>query len=225
MSNDCISWNIMEQSIDWRSGWNPHSIFLIKMKIYHQMIVIRFLFSSGTTVLWHEDVSRKSFQLRSDIFRNINWSNHHEHLRDLLRWSIKITLWSNTITTEVDAFLRASLVVWKKKRAFVPHDTTLVDDAATKRQHVEDSGSRICVTQRVWIRYKESEDEETSVVNSTLGFHDSRQCALHRPSGLINWLCSHRPRGKHVRCDKHRTRPKCDANKKMMRDDLASHLE
>ena len=56
-----------------------------------------------------------------------------------------------------------------KKTMLVPHDTTLVDHAATKRQHVEDSRSRICVTQRVWIRYKESDDEETSVVNSTIG--------------------------------------------------------
>ena len=51
--------------------------------------------------------------------------------------------------------------------------TALVDDATTKRQHVD------CVVQwstslnfwqnrRVWIRYKESDNEETSVVNWTL---------------------------------------------------------
>ena len=58
--------------------------------------------------------------------------------------------------------------------------TALVDDATTERQHYEESGSRLCVVQwstslkfslnrGVWIRNKERDDEETSVVICTLG--------------------------------------------------------
>ena len=89
-----------------------------------------------------------------------------------------------------NAFLRATN---SQKRSSLM--TALVDDATTKCQHVEDSGSRLCVVQwstslkfwknrRVWIRYKERDDEETSVVNWT---HGSTTADSVLSIGLQDW--------------------------------------
>ena len=82
-------------------------------------------FRRAQSVLWDEYVNSRGFdyELISPQYQSIKSS---WNIRYLFRRSRKIDLWSKT--TEGDAFLRASMVVWEKTSTFVlmtqPSSTT-----------------------------------------------------------------------------------------------------
>ena len=84
-------------AIEWLTFWRKfltqerhlYFIFQTKIKINHEIVVIRYLFSSDTIDIMKCIRILKKLSITNWYFRNINRSNHHEHIRSLFRRSTK----------------------------------------------------------------------------------------------------------------------------------------